>query len=98
MGGDDAAKTAVSYGTHCAAVYGLISFLDSAVTFKAEKIEIRADFQLEKSEYYAKGMLKLRVSTLLHSGIWGFLAIRNELMQITGATEKNAAASAHKAA
>ena len=98
VGGEDAAKTAISYGTHCAAIYGLVSFLDNTITFKAEKIGIRADFQAEKSEYYAKGTVKLRVSTLLHSGIWGFMAVRNELMQITKATEKTPDESADKAA
>lgn len=96
VGGDDAAKTAISYGAHCAAVDGLVGFLDSMISFKAEKIGIRADFELEKTEYYARGTLKLRMSTLLHSGIWGALAIKNELESITAATEK--ASSADKAA
>lgn len=98
VGGDDAAKTAISYGVHCAAVDGLAAFLDNTITFKAEKIGIRADFDLEKSEYYARAAVKLRMSTLLHSGIWGALAIRNELMSITAATEKAPADAPNKAA
>lgn len=93
VGGDDAAKTAISYGVHCAAVDGLVGFLDSMISFKAEKIGIRADFELEKSEYYARGTVKLRMSTLLHCGIWGALAVKKELESITADTEKDSAAS-----
>lgn len=92
VGGDDAAKTAISYGAHCAAIDGLTAFLDNTVSFKAEKIGIRADFDLEKSKYYAKGRVKLRLSTLLHSGIWGALAIVSELRTATDVSEMKAGA------
>lgn len=98
VGGEDAAKTAISYGIHCAAVDGLAGFLNSTVSFKAEKITIRADFDLEKTEYYARGTVKLRLSTLLHSSIWGFFAVKNELMQIANASEKAPAPPADRAA
>lgn len=87
VGGEDAAKTAISYGVHCAAVNGLAAFLDGMITFKAEKIDIKADFALEKSEYYAKATVKLRLSTLLHSGLWGAAAVYGELKNITAASE-----------
>lgn len=87
VGGEDAAKTAVSYGTHCAAVNGLAAFLENSVTFKAEKINIRADFDLEKTVYYAKATVKLRLSTLLHSGLWGIAAVYGELKSITAESE-----------
>lgn len=89
-GGDDAAKTAISYGVHCSAVYGLVTFLDSVITFKADRINVRADFALEKSEYYAKATVKLRLSTLLHSGIWGFFAVLSEIRKDSGSeAQKN---------
>lgn len=89
IGGEDAAKAAISYGVHCAAIDGLIAFLDNTVSFKAEKIEIRADFDLEKSVYYCKARVKLRLSTLLHSGIWGALAVIGELKEVSDITEKD---------
>lgn len=98
IGGEDAAKAAISYGVHCAAIDGLIAFLDNTVSFKAEKIEIRADFDLEKSVYYCKARVKLRMSTLLHSGIWGALAIIGELKEVSDITEEENKKSPQKAA
>ncbi|MBD5114285.1 MAG: DUF2953 domain-containing protein [Ruminococcaceae bacterium] len=89
VGGEDAAKAAISYGVHCAAINGLTAFLDNTVSFKAEKINIRADFDLEKSEYYGRAKIKLRLSTLLHSGIWGFFAVVGELKEVSDITEKS---------
>ena len=97
-GGDDAAKTAISYGVHCSAVYGLITFLDSVISFKADRISVMADFGLPKTEYYLKGTVKLRLSTLLHSGIWGFFAVFAELRKVSGAPPEKNAVSAKKAA
>ncbi len=98
VGGEDAAKTAISYGVHCAAVNGLAAFLDGMINFKAEKIDIKADFALEKSEYYAKATVKLRLSTLLHSGIWGAAAVYGELKNITAASEETDGSAPQKAA
>lgn len=75
VGGDDAAKTAVSYGVHCAAAHGLVCFLKNTVSFKAKKIDIKANFDLEKTDYYAYGKIKLRLSTLLFCAIWGYFAV-----------------------
>lgn len=79
VGGDDAAKTAISYGVHCSAIYGLIEFLKQNITFKSERITIKADFDLPKTDYYASATLKLRLSTLLGCLLWGFLAVTKEL-------------------
>lgn len=98
IGGEDAAKAAISYGVHCAAIDGLIAFLDNTVSFRAEKISIRADFRLEKSVYYCKARVKLRLSTLLHSGIWGALAIIGELNEVSDITEEENKKSPQKAA
>lgn len=86
-GGDDAAKAAISYGVHCAAVNGFISFLNSVIRLNVERIRIMADFELPKNEYYARAKLKLRLSTLLHSGIWGFFAVLSELRKDSVAGE-----------
>lgn len=75
VGGDDAAKAAVSYGVHCSAVYGLVEFLKDTVHFNAKQIKIGVDFDMEKSDYYAYCNIKLRLSTLLFCAIWGFFAV-----------------------
>lgn len=97
-GGDDAAKAAISYGIHCSAVYGLVEFLDNVISFSADRISVRADFDLPKNEYHAKATIKLRLSTLLHSGIWGFFAVLSELRKDSGAPPEKNSPTENKAA
>ena len=79
VGGDDAAKTALSYGVHCAAINGFIAFLKNNVSFQTKKIDIKADFDLEKSNYYVYGKVKLRLCTLLSCLIWGYSAVQGAM-------------------
>lgn len=81
VGGDDAAKTAIAYGVHCAAVYGLVIFLKNTVSFKEKKIDIKANFDLEKTDYYFYGKVKLRLSTLLYCAVWGFFAVKKAMSE-----------------
>ncbi len=67
---DDAAKTALDYGKTCAVVNSFFAFLSSLITVKIDKINIKADFDREKSEYKAHGKIRLRVSTALACGVW----------------------------
>lgn len=97
-GGDDAAKAAISYGIHCSAVYGLVEFLDSVISFSADRISVRADFDLPQNEYHIKGTIKLRLSTLLHSGIWGFFAVLSELRKDSLASADKNTSTENKAA
>lgn len=94
VGGEDAAKVAVSYGVHCSIINGIMAFLSETVTFKAEKINIKADFDLEKTDYYVRGTVKLRLYTLLHSVIWGGFGVYSEIAK---AGEKTAAADPKQA-
>lgn len=94
VGGSDAAKTAISYGIHCAAVYGAVRFLKNTVNFKAKKIDIKADFDLEKTDYYFYCKLKLRLSTLLYCLLWGTAAVQRAMK---GDTEKGRAEKTGKA-
>ena len=89
VGGDDAAKVAISYGVHCSTIHSLVALLDYAISFKADRISVRADFDLEKSEYYVKATLKLRLSTLFHSAIWGFFAVLSEIRKGGMTAEKS---------
>lgn len=79
VGGEDAAKTALSYGVHCCAIYGLIEFLKQNVTFEADRITIKADFDLPKTDYYARATIKLKISTFLRCVLWGIVAAAKEL-------------------
>lgn len=79
VGGEDAAKVAINYGIMNAFINGVLCFLDSVVKLEVGEINIEADFDKEKSDIFAHAKLKLRLSTLLHSGIWGFLAVFREL-------------------
>lgn len=85
VGGDDAAKVAINYGAHCSAVYSIVAFLQNTVTFKAKKIDVKGNFNLEKTDYYASGTVKLRLSTLLHSAIWGGCAVLLEIYKASKA-------------
>lgn len=79
VGGSDAASTAISYGVHCAAVHGAVCFLKNNASFKAKKIDIKADFDLEKTDYYLYCRVKLRLSTLLFCLLWGTAAVKNAM-------------------
>lgn len=91
VGGDDAAKAAISYGIHCAAVNGFAAFLKNTVDFKIKKIDIKADFDLEKTDYYVYCKIKLRLSTFLHCIIWGYSAVQKAMKDGTakGQAEKS---------
>ncbi len=95
VGGDDAAKVAISYGAHCSAVYSIVAFLQNTVTFKVKKIDVKGNFNLEKSRYYARGTVKLRLSTLLHSAIWGACAVLLEIYK-AGKAQPNKQAGSKK--
>ncbi|MDE6725645.1 MAG: hypothetical protein K2J79_08565, partial [Ruminiclostridium sp.] len=60
-------------------VNGFIAFLKNNVSFKAKKIDIKADFDLEKTDYYIYGKVKLRLSTLLSCLIWGYSAVQGAM-------------------
>ncbi len=79
VGGDDAAKTAISYGIHCTAVNGFIGFLGKTVTLKTDRVAIKADFDLEKTDYFARATVKLRLSTLIRCAVWCALAVKGEM-------------------
>lgn len=98
VGGDDAAKTALSYGVHCAAVNGFIAFLKNNVSFKAKKIDIKADFDLEKTDYYIYGKVKLRLVTLLSCLIWGYSAVQGAMNGDTPKGQDQSKGTAKKAA
>jgi len=63
--GDDAADTAIKYGSICSAIYPLIAFLDANLNFKAEKIDVFSDFEGEKSNISFSVDIKAEIIVLL---------------------------------
>ena len=98
VGGTDAANTALSYGVHCAAINGFIAFLKNNVSFTAKKIDIKADFELEKTDYYIYGKVKVRLSTLLSCLIWGYSAVQGAMNNDTPQGQPQSKGTAKKAA
>ena len=78
-GGEDAAKVALNYGKMNAFVNGGLTILDAMILLEVKEVVIEADFDKEKSDCFAHAVVKLRLSTLLHSAIWGFFAVLSEM-------------------
>ncbi len=67
---DDAAKTAITYGSICSVLYPFFEWLTTYFTAHVKEIHIEADFSKEKSDIFAYFVLKLRLSTALACVIW----------------------------
>lgn len=74
VGSDDAAKTAITYGSVCAFLYPLFEWLTTYFTARVKEVNVEADFSKEESDIFAYFVLKLRLSTALACVIW--LAVR----------------------
>lgn len=59
-GDDDPADAAARYGTLCAAVYPLLTMLDSAMKFRRRRVDIRCDFSQEGTQVSFDGQLNYR--------------------------------------
>ncbi|MCM1334203.1 MAG: DUF2953 domain-containing protein [Bacteroides sp.] len=70
VGTDDAAKTAIKYGSVCAAVYPLVEFLTTYFFVKAREIRVEADFSAREDRIVAHAKVKLRLSTALGCLLW----------------------------
>ncbi len=67
---DDAAKTAIKYGTVCAALYPAIEWLTTYFTVRVRRVHVEADFSEETDDIFAYCKIKLRVSTALGCILW----------------------------
>ena len=65
VAGEDAAATAIEYGTVCSAVYPIMALLESCVGIKAENIYIRSNFESSNCEFSFSFSLKMQVILLL---------------------------------
>ena len=80
VGSGDAAKTAIKYGAVCSAVYSVTEFLKAYMSTDIKEINIEADFEAEKDDIFAYGVVKLRISTAIGCGLWlGFRLLKTTL-------------------
>lgn len=56
---ENAAKTAVTYGTVCTAVYPVIALLEDCTTVKFKQVSLRADFNAAKPFFSGSGTVSL---------------------------------------
>lgn len=88
IAGEDACKTAVSYGTVSAAVYNGIAVISTLFRAKVKSVDIACDFDGKKPVYDAAADITARPSTLL-AAVLGILGgfIRN-YRSIMGKSDK----------
>lgn len=70
VGTDDAAKTAIKYGSICAVIYPVIEWLTTYFSVQAREVKINADFSRETDDIFAYCVIKLRLGTALFCVIW----------------------------
>ena len=61
----DAAATAIEYGAVCAAVYPVLSFIDSTANVKMKNINISADFNSGDSDFGFSVIVRVRIIYLI---------------------------------
>ena len=66
---DDAAKTAIEYGAVCSAVYPVLSLFYSKANIKYKQIDIKSDFNTEKSSFMFSLTVNLQIIFLIITGI-----------------------------
>ena len=62
---DDAAKTAIVYGSVCSVVYSICGMLASAYDFNPKKVNVSADFSTDKMSLKVNTVIKIRVIYIL---------------------------------
>lgn len=80
----DAAATAIEYGAVCAAVYPVLSFIDSTANVKMKNINISADFNSGDSDFGLSVIVRVRIIYLIVMAFGAFseynkFKTRNEL-------------------
>lgn len=76
VGDSDAADAALRYGTICAAVYPLLTLLDSSMKFRSRNVDIRCDDTQETTTAQFDGRLTYRPYSILGFAfglIWRYL-------------------------
>ncbi len=82
--GEDAASTAVDYGIACSGIYPTLSFLEGFTDLKYKRIDIKADFEAQQSNFAFSLKIKSNIIFILIFAIRIFgeykkFSVRNEL-------------------
>lgn len=83
---DDPAKTAVEYGTLCAAVFPALSFFQNLLKWNENKthVSVKSDFCSDKSTLYIDMKLKLRLWFIAKAAVGVFwILIKQKLQEAT---------------
>lgn len=88
VGTDDAAKTAIKYGTICAAVYPIIEWLTTYFSVQAREVKIEADFSRESDNVFAYCVVKLRLGTALFCAIWFLIKFAKTYLKYNNTQQK----------
>jgi hypothetical protein len=64
IGGDDAAKVALTYGFQSAAISGGLAWLNEVLILKVKKVSVTADFSKEKTDLRLQCRVRIKVATL----------------------------------
>ncbi len=62
---EDAAKTAISYGAVCSAVYPTMALLDTSANVSFKKIDIISDFESQKCKFGFSALISLKIIYLI---------------------------------
>lgn len=92
VAGDDAAKTAITYGTACAVIYPVEALLEDFVRVRKKKLNIKADFNTVESSLGFYVSAGIRLGRALSIGIIGtirVLVILSKKMKRTKGDLKN---------
>lgn len=80
-GSFDAAETAVNYGKICSAAYPVLSFFDTFKNIAFKKIDIKSDFENQKSEFDFSLKIKAQTIFLLISAFKIYKEYKNFLLR-----------------
>ena len=61
----DAATTAIEYGAVCAAIYPILTFIDSTLNVKMKSINVSSDFNSDKSEFGFSVIVRVKIIYLI---------------------------------
>ena len=79
---DDAAKTAVTYGEVCAAVYPVLSLLNANTNLSLKQVNISADFNKTAIDAEISVILKTRLIYFVIMGIKTLFAYKNLIKEV----------------
>ena len=77
VAGDDAAQTAINYGTVCSAVYPVLSIFQNIANSKYKKIDVTSNFESGKSSFEFSLDVKASIWVLLIFGFKIFKEYKN---------------------